>query len=46
MARLDWDVLMAQHRGRRRAVEEVELRGKDLQAYARRLHEKAVALNH
>ena len=46
MARLDWDVLVAQHRGRRRAVEEVELRGKDLRAYARRLHEKAVALNH
>ena len=46
MQRLEWEVLLAQHRGRRRAVEEVELRGKDLRAYARRLHEKAVALNH
>lgn len=45
MQRLDWELLLARQRGRLRASKEIPLKAGELKDYARRLHEKAVALN-
>lgn len=46
MQRLDWELLLARQRGRLRASKEIPLKAGELQDYARRLHTKAVALDH
>lgn len=46
MQRLDWELLLARQRGRLRASKEIPLKAGELQDYARRLHAKAVALDH
>lgn len=45
MQRLEWELLLARQRGRLNAIKKIETSAGELDAYARRLHEKAVALN-